>query len=211
VTEILRRLRNGEPSWGSGQVAGLAEEFRLDRQHGQKRRIVLMSESAGMVPQLARVANPFGVEVYSGGGFDSVTEKHRLARLWAKSNPPVTVLHVGDYDPSGLSLFDNLKADITAFAAAYGEDDIEFVRLAVTKEQAAAYNLPSAPPKPTDNRRFEGNQTWQAEALDPRVLAGIVRASIEDGIDPAIYRAMLDEEDKARQAVLSRLRFDEGS
>jgi hypothetical protein len=39
-----------------------------------------------------------------------------------------------------------------------------------------------APPKATDRRRFEGEETWQAEALDPCPL------------------------EKARKAVLSRLR-----
>jgi hypothetical protein len=30
-----------------------------------------------MVPQLARVAGPFGIQVCSSGGFDSLTDKHR--------------------------------------------------------------------------------------------------------------------------------------
>jgi hypothetical protein len=190
-------------------MADWAAEFRLDRQRDQKRRLVLLSESAGMVSQLARVARAFGIEVYSGGSFDSVTEKHRLGRLWAKSDPPITVLHVGDYDPSGLSPFGNLKADITAFAAAYGKDDIEFIRVAVTEEQAKSYVLPSAPPKPTAGSR--GNETWQAEALDPRTLADIVRSAIEERIDSGIVEAVFVEEEKARQAVLSRLRFGESA
>jgi hypothetical protein len=84
--------------------------------------------------------------------------------------------------------------------------DVEFIRLAVTPEQAALYGLPSAPPKPTDRRSFEGDETWQAEALDPRILAAIVSAAIEERIDRALYEAVLDEEQKARRDVLSRLR-----
>jgi hypothetical protein len=156
-----------------------------------------------MVPQLARVAGPFGIEVCSSGGFDSLTDKHRNGRLWAGS--VVTVLHIGDHDPSGVHVFSSLAEDIEAFANDYG-GDVEFIRLAVTLEQAALYGLPSAPPKPTDRRSFEGDETWQAEALDPRILAAIVSAAIEERIDRALYEAVLDEEQKARRDVLSRLR-----
>jgi hypothetical protein len=156
-----------------------------------------------MVPQLARVAGPFGIQVCSSGGFDSLTDKHRIGLLWAGS--VVTVLHIGDHDPSGVHVFSSLAEDIKAFANDYG-GDVEFIRLAVTPEQAALYSLPSAPPKPTDRRSFEGNETWQAEALDPRMLAAIVSAAVEERIDRALYEAVLDEEQKARRDVLSRLR-----
>jgi hypothetical protein len=180
-----------------------AGELRLDRQHGQERRLVLWCEASGMVPQLARVAAPFGIEVCSSGGFDSLTDKHRIGALWTDS--AVTVLHIGDHDPSGVHVFSSLAEDIEGFAADYGSD-VEFFRLAVTPEQAVLYALPSAPPKSTDRRRFEGQETWQAEALDPRTLAAIVAAAIDERIDREIYEAMIEEEEEARQDVLSRLR-----
>jgi hypothetical protein len=184
-------------------IAGHAEQLRLDRQRGQERRFVVWCEASGMVPQLARVAGPLGIEVCSSGGFDSLTDKHRFGQLWRDS--AVTVLHIGDHDPSGVHVFSSLAEDIEEFAAAYG-GDVEFVRVAVTPEQAALYNLPSAPPKPTDNRRFEGNETWQAEALDPRTLAEILTAAIEQRFDRALHEAVLEEEREARQVVISRLR-----
>jgi hypothetical protein len=152
-----------------------AQSLRLDRQKGQHRRLALWCEAGGMVPQLARIADPYGIAVYSSGGFDSLTDKHRLAAEWAGER--VTVLHIGDHDPSGIHVFSSLSEDISAFARAYGNDgDIEFLRVAVTPAQAICYRLEAAPPKPTDRRRFEGNETWQAEALDPRDLAAIVGA-----------------------------------
>jgi hypothetical protein len=187
-------------------VASWADQLRLERQRDQKRqkrRLVLWCEASGMVPQLARVAGPFGIEVCSSGGFDRLTDKHRIGQLWAGS--VVAVLHIGDHDPSGVHVFSSLAEDIETFAVDYG-GDVEFIRLAVISEQAALYRLPSAPPKPTDRRSFEGNETWQAEALDPRMLAAIVSAAIEGRIDHALYEAVLDEEQKARQDALSRLR-----
>ena len=77
-----------------------AQNFRFPRQRGQPRRLLIAVEAAGMVPQVERVAAPFGIPVSSGGGFDSLTAKHDLACLlagWGRAE----VLHIGDHDPSG--------------------------------------------------------------------------------------------------------------
>jgi hypothetical protein len=49
-----------------------ARLLRLDRQAGQARRLALWCEASGMVPQLQRIADPFGIGVHSFGGFDSL-------------------------------------------------------------------------------------------------------------------------------------------
>jgi hypothetical protein len=59
-------------------VQDWAEDMRLDRQKGQARRLVVWCEAAGMVPQLGAVAGPFVIEVCGSGGFDSLTDKHRI-------------------------------------------------------------------------------------------------------------------------------------
>ena len=186
-----------------------ARTLRLDYQHGQPRRLVVMCEASGMAPQLYRIAQPYGVAVLSGGGFDSLTDKHRLAEEWAAAEQPTTVLRIGDYDPSGASMFTVLTEDIGAFAVHYG-GDIEFVPVAITPEQARARALPSAPPKPTDRRgrHFSDSETWQAEALDPNELAQILADAIRDRLDLHAYHAVRAEEEETRQAVISRLDLD---
>jgi hypothetical protein len=75
-----------------------AEDLRLDRQRGQKRRrLVVMCEAAGMAPQLARIADPFGIEVLSSGGFFEPDDTHGLAAQWRRQ--AVTVLQIGDHTP----------------------------------------------------------------------------------------------------------------
>jgi hypothetical protein len=58
---------------------------------------------------------------------------------------------IGDLDPSGVHMPLALSEDVAAFARDYG-GEVSFHRLAVTPEQVAALNLPSAPPKPTGTR-----------------------------------------------------------
>jgi hypothetical protein len=183
-------------------VRAAAEDLRLDRQRGQKRRLVVMCEAAGMAPQLARIADPYGVEVLSSGGFSSLTDTHGLAAQWARQ--AITVLQIGDHDPSGVHVFSHLAEDVAAFAEAYG-GNTEFIRLAVTLDQAHALGLASAPPKATDRRAFAGDETHQAEAIDPADLAQIVENAITARLDRAAYDAVLQAEIAAREAVLSRL------
>lgn len=61
-------------------VRGMGKSYRRQRQMGQDFHILLLCEAGGMVPQLARVAGEYGVDVQSSGGYDSVTAKYELAR-----------------------------------------------------------------------------------------------------------------------------------
>ncbi|OEV09344.1 hypothetical protein AN218_22915 [Streptomyces nanshensis] len=179
-------------------------DYRIDRQAGQPVRLELWCETAGMVPQLARIGAEFGIACFSGGGFDGLTGKHNAALRAAAGVRATVVLHLGDYDPSGEHLFSSLAEDVIAFASAAGTE-VEFERLAVTPEQIATYDLPTAPPKATDRRSFSGTATTQAEALPPDVLAAIVREAIEAHRDPTAHRQALAREAAQRRALHERL------
>jgi hypothetical protein len=181
-------------------LIGEAEGFRLDRQTGQPCRTVLWCEASGMTQQLERVAGPYSVPVFSSGGFDSVTVKHEVAREFADLGR-VRVLHIGDHDPSGVHVFGSLDEDVRAFLCDLG-GQADFVRLAVTPEHIAVYGLPTAPPKETDRRAFEGD-TVQAEALPPDILTDIVEEAILASIDLDIYRQAVNSEADQRAALVA--------
>jgi hypothetical protein len=179
-----------------------AASFTLDRQEGQACRLVMMCEAAGMAPQLQRVAHPLGVPVIASGGFDSTQAKHALARRIADEWETAEILHIGDYDPSGVHVFNALQEDIAAFCASLG-GSVRFTRLAVTPAQIKALALPTAPRKETDNRTFAGleddaNATVQAEAIPPEELAGIVRQALLQRIDHDALAAVEAAEAAAR-------------
>jgi hypothetical protein len=206
-------------------VKNTGKHLRLDRMQGQQRRLVLWCEAAGMVPQLERIADPYGIAVYCSGGFDRVTGKRDIGRRLALSRQPVTIIHIGDHDPSGIHVFEAMGEDIIAFARDINPRvDIEVVRLAITPAQAAAYGVPdNGPPSANDKRRFDyfatrcssitGTEyedcdphiTWQAEGLDPATLAALVREAIEARFDRAVYAAILEEEEKLRAIISAKL------
>lgn len=115
---------------GSYQEAAF-NHFRLDRDEGQETKLIVWCEAAGMRPQLECVADGYGVLVFSSGGFDSLTEKHRFAEQVARSERPVEVLSVGDLDVSGAHMPLALSEDVQAFVDELG-GSATFTRLAVT-------------------------------------------------------------------------------
>lgn len=173
--------------------------YRRHRRHGQASQLYVACEASGMVPMLARATRQYGVTVISSGGFDSVTMKRQLAR--ASTTWPITVLHIGDHDPSGVHIFQSFAEDVGAFAEADG-GSVTFQRIAVLPDHIDRYSLPTAPPKATDRRAFHG-QTVQAEALPPDLLVDLVKQAVIDHTEPnaldhllAIEAAERDELDR---------------
>jgi hypothetical protein len=194
--------------WESGNefletVRAQAGKLTLDRSAGQDTRLVVICEAAGMAPQLERVANPYGITVMSGGGFDSLTDKHKFAEELAGHDRPTEVLHIGDHDPSGVNMFLAYLEDVEAFTRDLG-GECTFTRLAVTPVQIEELGLPTAPPKETDRRAFSG-ETCQAEAIAPDVLATILRVAIEQPIDRRAYERVLRRERSVRRDLIRKL------
>lgn len=85
-----------------------------------------------------------------------------------------------------------------------GDDEIDVRRLALNMPQVRRFNPPENPAKLTDTRanayveRF-GNSSWELDALEPRILAGLVRAAVAEVIDAEKMEAA-----KARQEEMRR-------
>lgn len=145
-----------------------------------------------MIVQLNDTASPYSVCCYSSSGFDSLTAKKALADRIVSIGKPAVILHLGDHDPSGVSLFDAVAEDVEAFVNAdrlNGLVEVAFHRVALTAEQVKAYDLPTAPAKATDSRskNWTGG-TCQLEALPPDEIAILVA----DAIKSYLHMGILD-------------------
>ncbi len=193
---------HGLPDFWS-YIAEIATGYRRERLDEQGLVLEIWVEAAGMVPQVARVARPFGITVFSSGGFDSLTVKYDAACRIARRPCPTTVLHVGDHDPSGLSIFDSAAEDVRAMLP--NRWHANFRRVAVTPEQIEAYGLETAPPKATDRRGNWVGGTVQAEALAPDELAAEVERAIEEYVDQDVLDGVVATEEAERSEILRGL------
>jgi hypothetical protein len=190
-------------------VKKLAEGYETDKLARQDVDMRIYSEAAGMMPQLARTCSPYSVPVYSCSGFDSLTAKHDLAQHCARTftyrGKPTVILHLGDLDPSGVSIYESMREDVLAFVAedapqADPKDVAIFERVALQPRHIGRYRLTTYPPKRSDLRsgRWEGG-TCQLEALPPDVLAELLDRAILRHLDGAVL-----EEDRAAEVTARR-------
>jgi len=186
-------------------VRRMGERYTRNKLSAQDIHIEVWCEAAGMLPQIDDVSAPYSVKAYSSGGFDSLTAKKDLADRIVRVCKPAIILHLGDCDPSGEDIFNSVAEDVTAFVQAdrpHGLVTVEFHRIALTKQQVAEYDLPTAPAKSTDTRskNWEGG-TCQLEALPPDVIAEILKDALWKHIDPHQYLADVEAQKTDREAI----------
>jgi hypothetical protein len=193
--------------------------YKRDKLTRQKVNIRVYCEAAGMMPQLERVCEPYSIPVYSCSGFDSLSAKYKLKefcwRQYVHKGRPTVILHLGDHDPSGESIFnDGLVQDIHAFLAEDvshkdPRDVADFERVALVEEHVVRYSLETEPPKASDSRtaNWKGAATGacQLEALPPDTLAELLESAIRRRLDMTIYAEDLKAEEEERRRITRAL------
>ena len=162
-----------------------------------------------MMPQLARVAERYSVPVYSCGGFASLSAVHEIVKRAKRRAVPTVFLHVGDYDPSGESIFecdDRGRGGVSG----RGPDARHFAvhprARRAHRRAGRQVRAPTAPAKASDSRsaRWSG-ETCQLEALPPDVLAETVEAAIRGWFDLDLYAEHREFERQERIELLRAL------
>jgi hypothetical protein len=193
-----------------------ARYYSREVQQGLPKRVQVWCEAAGMVPQLATVADRYGVRVHSSGGFNSLTAVRQMVdscRDDAEDSADETVLlYLGDADPSGYSIFQAATEDVAAFL----EEDCPWhaftaERVALTLEQVEDLELASDAIMTNDSRskvwRKRGlTRKTELEALAPDKLAELLTAALQRHIDRAHIKAVREQEQIDREMLLSSAR-----
>lgn len=202
-------------------VEQAAANYNRDLFDGQSKQVFVWCEAAGMLPQLQQACAGLPVQIRSSGGMDSVTAKYDLARDCIGKTS--VVLHVGDYDPTGLSIFHQLALDVPQMMFDMGESKVRYEcrRITIEPQHVAEFGLLTGQIKSTDTTKrwypgINGNPyaTCEAEALPPDLLSKLVRTAVEAEIDlDAVHDLTLEqiaERSLAVEAVQS-LNFGEAA
>jgi hypothetical protein len=217
--------------WGDESVdeflRGLEEEadnYYRNINAGQPFHIEVFCEAEGMVRSLGRATRDYGVRVTGTGGFASLTVNYELAVAAARRKVPTIFLHLGDYDPSGVSIFTSMSQDIGKMVVQIrggdwnpgtGETflspdddgpDFRPKRIGLTPELIERYNLQSAPPKASDSRsaNWEG-ETVQLEAMSPTQIRELLTESVEEWIDFDLRSKLIDQNAREREVIGDRV------
>ena len=204
ITTINHAWYSGEEDFWD-DVGRQVHSYQEDRQARQRVRLELWCEATGMLPQIDKIARRYSVPTYSVGGFNGVTANKEIAARAADRLVPTVLLHVGDFDPSGESIFWAMAEDAAAFVRedrVLANIELHAQRVALTREQVEHFGLTTAPPKSSDRRskNWVGG-TCQLEALAPDLLAHIVEEAIVEHLNVDVLEQVVDEE-RENQAAL---------
>lgn len=198
--------------WTSGKsiLEGAAAGFHMDMWDNQEHRVFVIVEKAALAGVLGPTCRKFDVPLLAARGYPSVSIVREMAlehlREAAGNGQYVTVLHLGDHDPSGLDMTRDLEDRFELFL----EDDAEMFtlhRIALSMDQIEERKPPPNPAKSTDSRfktyaRDHGDKSWELDSLDPSYIADLVTGHIEQYIDDEKWEDREKEIEDIRERLI---------
>lgn len=207
-TRNLREL----PHWDRPQdvLAACAAQFRYDKWDEQPARVECWIEKDALVGVIEGVCEDNQVPYFACRGYTSQSEQWRAGerfRGYIERGQRVILLHLGDHDPSGVDMTrdneDHLRMFITRSEQYDNGTEFEVRRLALNMDQVREHRPPPNPAKLTDSRvggyiKKYGRQSWELDALDPRLIAELIQDAVDDVRDPDRWEAAVESEKAAR-------------
>ena len=191
-------------------MRGTANVYRLDRQEGQPAYLEVFVEAHGGVEQVARTVgiDTFGMPVYSGSGFVTVTAVREIVLRAELREMPTMVLVLGDLEPAGRDIRDCVADDVQAFAENHDGAAIDVRTIAFTAEQVDELGLikqPTGAKKRSDYPWWPQDWTVEFEAVATDDLARILVATVEGLTDAETRQAVIEREAAERAELLRQM------
>lgn len=206
IEDRTRNLRKVS-TWESPReiLDACASQFKLDRRENQPFRLEVWIEKDALVGVIADVCDKYQVPYFACRGYNSQSEQWAAGqrfRRYILDGQKVQVLHLGDHDPSGIDMTRDNSDRLGMFA----EDFVFVNRLALNHDQVRLYNPPPNPAKLTDSRASQyverfGSDSWELDALEPKVIVGLVESNIEQLIDWERWDEVTEEEDEGKEKL----------
>lgn len=164
------------------QIGRLWEDYTRPIWDTQPHDVEIWLEKRALKTPLVEALEGLRVRINVARGYSSFTFIRNAADR-ASGVRPMIMLHVGDFDPSGVDMTRDLEERMTR----YGAQQLTVERIALTENQVVLLKLPPQPVKATDCRskafkQKHGDLVWELEALPREELQKIVRDAVESKI-----------------------------
>ena len=172
-----------------------AESYRRDLWSTQPRRVEVWAESDSAAGIIDQVTRPLGVGLFSCRGQASKSFAYEAAVQYRAIGKPVTILFVGDWDPTGLAIPRSLEQRLQRYSN--NEVPIDFVRVAVTEGDVAHGRFESHDVNGSDKNYRRFVEHCRFVCLDEQTaveLEAIPPAQLRDRVHDAILNVVDDVE-----------------
>lgn len=189
-----------EPSWDDPEdvIENAVRGYRKDYWRTQPHWIEVWSEKGTIRGTLDPVLKEYGVTFRVMHGYTSATVIQSVAEETVRNPKPLTILYVGDWDPSGLHMS---AVDLPERLGRYG-GMANIRRVALDEIDVTHRDLPSfgAITKAKDPRyqwfmKRYGSQCWELDALPPPELRKRVEEEIESYLDLSAWERAREVEE----------------
>lgn len=184
------------PHWIDGEdfLESVANQFCLSYWLGQQTHCEVWVEKDALSDIAVQAARPWDVPVLANKGYISASAIWEAAhtRFLRSGQPRWVVIHLGDHDPSGIDMSRDIQDRLNLFSGPYEgsprRPDIVVKRVALNMDQIEEYAPPpnfakEVDPRFRDYQELYGDESWELDALEPRVLVNLIRDAIQEVID----------------------------
>lgn len=202
--------------WGHPKdiLRSAVESFRLDKWKNQPWRPMVFIEKDALIGVIEAVCEEFDTPYFSCRGYVSDSEMWRMGMRIVRhgqekagffQGQSTMLLHLGDHDPSGIDMTRDIIERLSLFARL---DLFQVKRIALNYEQIERYKPPPNPTKLSDSRaenyiREYGNDSWELDALDPKVISELIREELTELLDDDLWTETLSKEENYRGQLIS--------
>lgn len=191
-------------SWDTPEdiLKGAADGYREDPWRNQEAYIEVWVEKAALAGVIAPACNRWRVPYFACRGYVSQSAQYEAGKRVAarqEEGKRVTIVHLGDHDPSGIDMTRDNDDRLTMFARM----GVHVERVALNMNQIEEHRPPPNPAKESDSRfknyrdRF-GDESWELDALDPSVIDQLLEEEISDRVDGSQWAIDLEAEEASR-------------
>jgi hypothetical protein len=197
-------------------VKACAKQFRVDKWADQPEYVIVLIEKDALVGVIEQVCRENDVPYLACRGYASASEIWRLGRERLRpvlmADRQVTVLYLGDHDPSGIDMTRDIQDRLRTFSDCSGPLRVQVERLALNMDQIDLYKPPPNPAKMSDSRAAGyvdeyGDESWELDALDPVVIRDLIANAIDQRRDDDVWKEAVAREKAAKADLVEVARY----
>lgn len=179
------------------------QAYRKDLWAQMPHHVEIFVEKDAIAGTIQSVTNEYDIALNVIRGDVSISFAGEIANLWKRVQKPIYAYYLGDYDPSGFGIEDELRDKLTR----YSGRTPHWKRLGVVEEDFEAFDLIPLPVKASARSagfadRY-GDRCAEVDALPPNELRDRVRDAIEENIDQSRWQKLLRVEELEQQTLLN--------
>ena len=205
IEDRTRQLKGfGNDGSPEDAISYAARSYVENLWRDQKKRVEIWVEKDALAGVIERAASRYRVPFFSCRGYTSISEVWGASERMKNDGRPVVIIHLGDHDPSGIDMSRDIEERLLL---TFGLENLTVRRIALNMDQVRKYNPPPNPAKTTDSRcmsyvRQFGKQSWELDALEPRVMQELINKEVEKHVDKKIWTNSLEKEIKNKATLL---------